>query len=64
MTEDKIENQEPNLKREGVTADENAVCEVCGKFGAYKFDDQNLCADCYQEKGSCCSAEFEKVDGE
>ena len=64
MTEDKIKNQEPDVKNKGMAADESVVCEACGKFGAYRFDDQNLCADCYQEKGSCCSVEFGKVDGE
>jgi hypothetical protein len=34
--------------------DENAVCEVCGKFGAFQFGDRHLCAECYQAIGSCC----------
>lgn len=43
------------------SADENAVCEECGKFGAYQIGDHFLCMDCYQGKGSCCP-EFGKDD--
>lgn len=42
---------EPNSK---ALYGENAVCERCGKFGAYQFDGATLCADCYQGAGSCC----------
>lgn len=37
-----------------VRFDENAVCDRCGRFGAYEFDGQHLCADCYEQQGSCC----------
>jgi len=40
--------------------DEKAVCDVCEKFGAYRFGDRILCEDCYQG-GSCCP-EFGKDD--
>ena len=33
---------------------EDAVCERCGKFGAFQFQDSVLCSDCYQGCGSCC----------
>ena len=33
---------------------EEAICEVCGKYGAYIFDGKTLCADCYEAAGSCC----------
>jgi hypothetical protein len=33
---------------------ENAVCDVCGRFGAYEFDGKRLCAECYESRGSCC----------
>jgi hypothetical protein len=33
---------------------EDAVCEVCGKYGAYIFAGKALCADCYEAGGSCC----------
>ena len=55
---------EPAMADKEVRADENTVCEVCGKFGAYRFGDQFLCMDCYQAAGSCCTAEFGKEDGE
>ncbi len=58
------QNQKSAARAEEIRADENAVCEVCGKFGAYALGDQFLCADCYQEKGSCCAAEFVKENGE
>jgi hypothetical protein len=37
-----------------VRFDEDAVCDRCGRFGAYEFDGQHLCADCYEQQGSCC----------
>jgi hypothetical protein len=44
-----------------VKFDEKAVCEVCGRFGAYLFDGERLCAECYEGRGSCCP-EFGKDD--
>jgi hypothetical protein len=41
--------------------DENAVCESCGQFGAYRFGDVSLCQECYTLRGSCCP-EFGKDD--
>ena len=38
--------------------DPNAVCDACGCFGAFRFETETLCADCYANRGSCCSAEF------
>ena len=32
----------------------NALCERCGRFGAFEFDGQRLCAECYETRGSCC----------
>jgi hypothetical protein len=32
----------------------NAVCNGCGRFGAYEFDGERLCAECYEARGSCC----------
>lgn len=43
---------------EGLRIDPDAVCEGCGQFGAYRFETETLCADCYANRGSCCSAEF------
>ena len=34
--------------------DEHAVCDQCGRFGAFVFDGRNLCGDCYESCGSCC----------
>jgi hypothetical protein len=34
--------------------DERATCERCGRFGAYLFDGEALCAECYETRGSCC----------
>jgi len=39
-------------------ADPNATCDACGCHGAYRFEGETLCADCYAGRGSCCSAEF------
>lgn len=38
--------------------DPSAVCDACGCLGAYRFEGETLCADCYAGRGSCCSAEF------
>lgn len=38
--------------------DPSAVCDACGCFGAYRFDGETLCAECYAGRGSCCSKEF------
>jgi hypothetical protein len=38
--------------------DPSATCDACGAFGAFPFDGETLCADCYAGRGSCCSAEF------
>ena len=37
-----------------VTSDENAICERCGRFGAFEIADRKLCGDCYHQAGSCC----------
>ncbi|HEX5400374.1 MAG TPA: hypothetical protein VFY06_15105 [Verrucomicrobiae bacterium] len=44
-----------------VRLDENAACDVCGKFGAFHFGERTLCPECYTGCGSCCP-EFEKDD--
>jgi len=41
--------------------DENAVCDVCGRPGAFHFGDRLVCQDCYTGCGSCCP-EFGKDD--
>ncbi|HOB32987.1 MAG TPA: hypothetical protein PKH32_08925 [Verrucomicrobiota bacterium] len=41
--------------------DPKAVCDVCGRFGAFHFGDRTLCRECYAESGSCCP-EFGKDD--
>ena len=34
--------------------DENVPCARCGQFGAYLFDGDPLCGECYEKSGSCC----------
>ncbi len=34
--------------------DENAVCETCGRFGAFNLGGEWLCAECYEGRASCC----------
>lgn len=34
--------------------DDNLACAGCGRFGAYVFDGEQLCAECYEKRGSCC----------
>jgi hypothetical protein len=45
-------------------ADPDATCDACGAHGAYHFDGETLCGDCYAGRGSCCSAEFSGRDPE
>ena len=51
-------NQEESKK---VELNEDVACDVCGKFGAFKFEERQLCVDCYGSYGSCCP-EFGKED--
>lgn len=41
--------------------DENLTCDVCGRFGSYRFGERALCQECYTGSGSCCP-EFGKDD--
>jgi len=52
----KVEEQ-----KSAVSLDENAVCDVCGTFGAFHLGDRVLCQACYEGCGSCCP-EFGKDD--
>lgn len=58
MKEDPQKTNEPNNQ---VKLDENAVCDVCGRSGAFHFGDRTVCLDCYEGCGSCCP-EFGKDD--
>jgi hypothetical protein len=54
-----VENVKTNdNKNGGIRFDENEACESCGRFGAYAFDGEYLCPECYQQRGSCCASEF------
>jgi hypothetical protein len=44
-----------------VPFDASAACATFGQFGAYLFDGERLCAECYGKRGSCCH-EFEPHD--
>lgn len=37
-----------------LSQDEDAVCQRCGKFGAYPLGESTLCEECYAGSGSCC----------
>ncbi|HEU5071283.1 MAG TPA: hypothetical protein VFV96_12830 [Verrucomicrobiae bacterium] len=43
------------------TFDDGVACDVCGRFGAYRFGERLLCQECYTGSGSCCP-EFGKDD--
>ncbi len=34
--------------------EEGAVCDICGRYGAYEFGNKRLCVDCYETRASCC----------
>ena len=40
---------------------EDAVCDICGRFGAFHIGERTLCENCYEGCGSCCP-EFGKDD--
>jgi hypothetical protein len=37
-----------------IPLDPNALCEGCGKFGAYHFGEVTFCLECYEGSSSCC----------
>jgi hypothetical protein len=39
---------------EAIHYNEKTACEICGRYGAYEFEEHPLCMDCYQNQGSCC----------
>ena len=49
----KVEGQRKVMST-GIRFDDNVVCDTCGRFGAYDFDGDRLCATCYENRGSCC----------
>lgn len=44
-------------------ANDDLICDECGRYGALDFDARQLCPDCYECSGSCCP-EFGKVEPE
>lgn len=57
----KTEPSQPYAMSSGVPFNGNATCHRCGRFGAYEFDGDHLCAECYETRGSCCP-EFGRDD--
>jgi len=53
--------QKINQPTDLIRCDEVAICDVCGRFGAFHIGQRILCQDCYQGSGSCCP-EFGKDD--
>lgn len=43
---------------EGLRLDPDAACDNCGQYGAFRFEAETLCGDCYANRGACCSPEF------
>jgi len=58
MKQDNQPIQQPGCKAQ---LDEDARCDSCGRFGAYRIGDRVLCPECYAGSGSCCP-EFGKDD--
>jgi len=38
-----------------VDFDETSTCDRCGRFGAFRFETEKLCVDCYETRASCCA---------
>jgi len=34
--------------------DENLRCDSCGRYGAYRLEEENICPECYEKRGTCC----------
>lgn len=50
-------NSQPDNSKavpEELQLDSAAVCDRCGRLGVFHFEQGRLCAECYQECGSCC----------
>jgi len=56
-----LNNQQVQPMNSQTHLDDAAVCDVCGRFGAYRLGDRLLCLGCYMGRGSCCP-EFGKDD--
>lgn len=37
--------------------DPEAACDACGCRGAFRFDGETLCGDCYAKRGATCCAD-------
>lgn len=57
----KDEKQPTSEPKTSPRLNESLSCDVCGRFGAYRFGERALCQDCYTGSGSCCP-EFGKDD--
>lgn len=57
----KPEKQPVQEPKTALTLNESVACDVCGRFGAYRFGERWLCQECYTGSGSCCP-EFGKDD--
>ena len=57
----KQNNQRAQKPNSQTHLDDEALCDVCGRFGAYRLGDRLLCLECYAGCGSCCP-EFGKDD--
>jgi hypothetical protein len=57
----KADDQNMNQPDLAVRLDEDASCDLCGRFGAFHFGERTLCPECYNGCGSCCP-EFGKDD--
>lgn len=42
---------------EPLKLDDHAACDTCGRFGAFRFEGETICPECYATRGACC-AEF------
>lgn len=57
----KHDNQSVQETMRRVQPEAAAVCDDCGRPGAYRLGDHTLCLDCYSNRGSCCP-EFGRDD--
>jgi hypothetical protein len=53
--------QKINQSADPIRFDDAAICDACGRFGAFHIGQRTLCQDCYHGSGSCCP-EFGKDD--
>lgn len=55
FTESDTQAARPKPNEHTLSLNPECRCDACGRFGAYRIADRNLCSECIAASGSCCS---------